>query len=148
MNVFLCIYLVIRKVRWHQLQYNTIAVTKWLLQGIKPHVVNHGILTKLRCLIHLYSSFFFFYNSLTIKQVIPVRSTKSFIWNVIYIIYLLVMNTLFIHILLLNKKWLKTSKNYCILNGKKKTVLDLNIKHLLSVLGCEDKQFCGALTYI
>ncbi len=45
--------------------------TKWLLQGIKPHVVNHGILTKLSSLIHLYSSFF--YNSLTIKQ----RSTKS-----------------------------------------------------------------------
>ncbi len=47
--------------------------TKWLLQGIKPHVVNHGILTKLTSLIHLYSSFFFFYNSLTTKQL----STKA-----------------------------------------------------------------------
>ncbi len=42
--------------------------TKWLLQGIKLHAVSHGILTKLSSLIHLYSSF---YNSLTIKQVIP-----------------------------------------------------------------------------
>ncbi len=25
---------------------------KWLLQGIKPHFVNHGILTKLSSLIH------------------------------------------------------------------------------------------------
>ncbi len=39
--------------------------TKWLLQGIKPHVVNHGILTKLSSLIHLYYRFLQF---LTIKQ--------------------------------------------------------------------------------
>ncbi len=33
--------------------------TKWLLQGIKPHVVSHGILTKLSSLSPLYSIFFF-----------------------------------------------------------------------------------------
>ncbi len=52
--------------------------TIWLLQDIKPHG-NHGILIKLSSLIRLYNSFF--YNSLTIKQVIPVSSTKSFIWK-------------------------------------------------------------------
>ncbi len=52
--------------------------TKCILQDIRPHVVNHGILTKWSSLIHLYSIFFFFfYNSLTIKQL----STKSFTWN-------------------------------------------------------------------
>ncbi len=38
-------------------------VSKWLLQGIKPHAVNHGILTKLSSLIHLYSSFLQFPNN-------------------------------------------------------------------------------------
>ncbi len=37
--------------------------TKSLLQGIKPHVVNHGILTKLSSLIQLYSSFLQFPNN-------------------------------------------------------------------------------------
>ncbi len=36
---------------------------KCLLQDIKLHVVNHGILPKLSSLIHLYSSFLLFPNN-------------------------------------------------------------------------------------
>ncbi len=49
--------------------------TKSLLQDIKPHVVNHGILTKLSSLIHLYSIFLQFPNNELVS------STKILIWN-------------------------------------------------------------------
>ncbi len=82
------------------------------------YFVTHGILTKLSSLIHLYSVIFlfFFYNSLTIKQVIPVSSNKSLMWNVIYITWI-VMNTLLYFRIV------------------EKPVLDLKIKQFSSVHG-------------
>ncbi len=70
-------------------------------KGINPHFVNHGILTKLSSSVHLYSIFIFYFQFTTVKQATPVSSTKSFIWNVIYILWI-VMNTL------LYFKWYKT----------------------------------------
>ncbi len=57
-------------------------------------------------------------------------STKTFIGNVIYMICLIDMNTLLYF------------------KRKRKPVFDLKIKHIFSVHGCGDKQFCGAWIFI
>ncbi len=58
---------------------------KFILHNFCCKISNHmlSIMIKLSTLIHLYFIYIciFLYNSLTIKQVMPVTSTKSFIWN-------------------------------------------------------------------